>query len=39
MLTAFIQQVTALVRTGQLNVTDGTNLIAAAQRVITELME
>lgn len=36
-LTAFIQQVTALVRAGQLNVDDGTNLIAAAQSVIADL--
>ena len=37
MLTAFIHQVTALVRTGKLSVADGTNLITAAQNLIADL--
>jgi urease accessory protein UreF len=37
MLTAFIHQVTALVRTGRLSVADGTNLITAAQNLIDDL--
>ena len=37
MLTAFIHQVTALVRTGRLSVADGTNLITAAENLIADL--
>ena len=37
MLTAFVHQVTALVRTGRLSVADGTNLITAAQNLIADL--
>jgi hypothetical protein len=36
-LTAFIQQVTALVQAGRLSSADGNNLITAAQNVIAEL--
>ena len=39
MLTAFIQQVTALVQAGRLTAADGQNLITAAQSVIADLSD
>jgi hypothetical protein len=39
MLRAFIQQVTAMVRTGRLSAADGQNLIAAAQNIIDDLSQ
>ena len=38
-LTAFIQQVTALVQAGRLNFADGNNLITAAENVIAALTD